>query len=80
MCAHKTRRMDIMLVNGTEMSESEVRAYVNELKKLLRIAVKELDKFTFGNCSGCLHRSSCSSSLDCDYRWEFADKAERLLK
>ena len=69
-----------MLVNGTEMSESEVKAYVNELKTLLSVAVKELGKFTFGNCSGCMHKTSCASSLDCDYKWEFADKAERLLK
>lgn len=69
-----------MLINGKELSEPEINAYVAELKNLLRIAVMELDKFTFGNCSGCVHKDSCISSLDCDYRWEFADKAERLLK
>lgn len=69
-----------MRINGKELSEPEVKAYVEELKGLLGIAVMELGKFTFGNCSGCMHKASCISSLDCNYRWEFADKAERLLK
>lgn len=68
-----------MRIGNKEMSEPEVNALVNEMKTLLKIANKELGVFAYGNCGICVHKGHCEDVENCNYRWEYADRVERLL-
>lgn len=69
-----------MLLNKREYSESEIRSYITELKILLRNAVNEIHKLGYEDCFSCVHKGACAYADDCHYHWEFADKAEEMLK
>lgn len=68
-----------MRIGRKEYSESEINAYVKELKDMLGKAVKEMEKLGYEDCFSCVHKGACAFADDCRYRWEFADKAERLI-
>jgi len=69
-----------MMLNGREYSEPEIKAYISEVKNMLGNALKEIHKLGYEDCFSCIHKGACAFADDCHYRWEFADRVERLLK
>ncbi|MBP5362265.1 MAG: hypothetical protein J6Y71_04485 [Ruminococcus sp.] len=75
-----------MKIDGKYYSEPEVQAYitklnrlVSDLTELLALSVNELHKLGYEDCFSCKNKGSCAYKNDCNYRWEHADKAERLI-
>ena len=68
-----------MRIGQKEFSEPELRAHIKELEYLLATAAKEIDKLGYEDCFGCVHKGACAFADDCHYRWELADRVERIL-
>lgn len=69
-----------MRINQKEYSEPEIIAYVKDMQDILHKAVDGIHKLGYEDCFSCVHKGSCAYADECHYRWEYADKAERLLK
>ena len=69
-----------MRINQKEYSEPKIIAYVRNLQDTLQKAVDEIHKLGYEDCFSCVRKGACAYADDCHYRWEYADKAERLLK
>lgn len=71
-----------MYINGQWLEEPEIKAYIDEMKEVLRLAVHDLRLANFGNCSTCVHsidNTGTPCALDCKYEWRYAEKAHKLL-
>ena len=75
-----------MEINGKFYTEPELKAYISEqnkyitnISKMLKASLDELHKLGYEDCFSCEYKGLCAYKNDCKYRWEYADKAERLL-
>lgn len=62
---------------------AEWLTYLKEAKRLLRLAIEDIDNARHGiNCGICGMQSCDVNNVkpECKYRWQYADEAEKLLK
>lgn len=66
--------------------EEQLLGYLTELKeakRLLRLAIEDIDNARHGINCGICGMQSCdinNAKPECKYRWQYADEAEKLLK
>lgn len=71
-----------MYINNQWLEEPEIKSYIEELKEVLRLAVHDLKRANFGNCSTCaysIENTGVKCSLDCKYEWRYAERVYKLL-
>ena len=75
-----------MIINGKYYTEPESQAYIKKLSRratdlseLLELSLSTLHKLGYEDCFSCVNKGSCAYKNECNYRWEHADKAERLI-